>query len=192
MSGGERAADLLEQLRAMIQSARWIPIGSDKCVIDRGAALDLIDEARSVFPQELSEAQRLVSARSDFIANAKREAEAIRHAAEERSRQLVDEQEVLRTARAESRDLLVSAETKADNLRHSVTEYVDEMLRSSVSALSTALDEMQNTRARFTEATGGRSGETREPEPDSQYEDTQYAEPEYEEYDDDFNIDIED
>lgn len=154
MTGGERVSDLLDQLRVMIESARWIPIGADKCVIDRGAALDLLDEARSSFPQELAEAERLVEARSDFIANAKREADTIRHNAEERSRQLVDEQEVLRIAKVESRDLLVSAETKAENLRRSVTDYVDEMLRTSVTTLSTALDELQNTRTRFTSAAG--------------------------------------
>ena len=151
MSGGERVVDLLEQLRVMVQSAKWLPVGADKCVIDRGAALDLIDEARASFPQELAEAERLVTARSDFIANAKREAETIRHAAEERSRQLVDEQEVLRVARVESRDMLASAEAKAEALRNSVTTYVDELLRGSVSALAGALDEIQTTRSRFTQ-----------------------------------------
>jgi len=154
MPSGERVADLLEQLRVMIQSARWIPIGADKCVIDRGAALDLIDEARASFPQEIAEAERLVSARSDFIANAKREADTIRRAAEERSRQLVEEQEVLRIAKAESRDLLASAEAKAENLRRSVTDYVDEMLRGSVSALSDSLDKIEQTRSRFTQVAG--------------------------------------
>ena len=151
MPSGERVIDLLEQLRVMIQSAKWLPVGADKCVIDRIAALDLLDEARASFPQELAEAERLVSARSDFIANAKREAETIRHAAEERSRQLVDEQEVLRLARVESRDLLSSAEGKAEALRQSVTTYVDDLLRGSVSALASALDEIQTTRSRFTE-----------------------------------------
>ena len=174
MTGGERVSDLLDQLRVMIESARWIPIGADKCVIDRGAALDLLDEARSSFPQEIAEAERLVAARSDFIANAKREADTIRHNAEERSRQLVDEQEVLRIAKVESRDLLVSAETKAENLRRSVTEYVDDMLRSSVTTLSTALDELQNTRTRFTSAAGNAANAPRT-SPRSQEYDAQEA-----------------
>ncbi|MDR2615232.1 MAG: hypothetical protein LBC28_01495, partial [Oscillospiraceae bacterium] len=82
MTGGEKVNDLLERLHAMIESARWVPFGADKCLIERGAALDLLDEARSMFPQELAEAERLVAARSDFIANAKHEAESVRRAAE--------------------------------------------------------------------------------------------------------------
>ncbi|NLB28706.1 MAG: hypothetical protein GX823_00535 [Clostridiales bacterium] len=155
MNGGERVSDLLEQLHMMIQSAKWIPIGADKCIIDRGAALDLIDEARSMFPQELDEAQRLVAARSEFIANAKREAEAVRRAAEERSRQLVDEQEVLRIAKAQSHDMLVSAEAGVESLRRAVTEYVDTTLQRTEESLAAALDEMQNSRARFHGALNG-------------------------------------
>ncbi|MDR1329367.1 MAG: hypothetical protein LBK23_07180, partial [Oscillospiraceae bacterium] len=152
MAGGEKVNDLLEQLHAMIESAKWVPLGADKCLIDRGAALDLLDEARSMFPQELAEAERLVAARSDFIANAKHEAEAVRRAAEERSRQLVDEQEVLRMARVQSRDMLVTAETNAAELRRTVTEYADNTLHSIEQALSAALDDMKNLRLRFSRA----------------------------------------
>jgi vacuolar-type H+-ATPase subunit H len=105
-----------------------------------------------MFPQELAEAERLVAARSDFIANAKHEAESVRRAAEERSRQLVDEQEVLRMARAQSRELLVSAETRAEELRRAVTEYADDALRRTEDALSAALGEMKNLRTRFSRA----------------------------------------
>ncbi|MDR0446439.1 MAG: hypothetical protein LBH17_05335 [Oscillospiraceae bacterium] len=136
----------------MIESAKWVPLGADKCIIDRGAALDILDEARSMFPQELAEAERLVAARSDFIANAKHEAEAVRRAAEERSRQLVDEQEVLRMARAQSRELLVNAETRADELRRAVTEYTGEALRKTENALSSALEETRDLRTRFSRA----------------------------------------
>ena len=139
----------------MIQSAKWIPIGADKCVIDRGAALDMIDEALSMFPQELGEAQRLVAARSEFIANAKREAETVRRAAEERSRQLVDEQEVLRLAKAQSQEMIASAETNAESLRRAVNDYVDTTLRRTEESLSAALDEMHNSRARFHGALNG-------------------------------------
>ena len=155
MNGGERVSDLLEQLRVMIQNAKWIPIGADKCVIDRGAALDLLDEAQSMFPQELSEAQRLVAARSEFIANAKREAETVRRAAEERSRQLVDEQEVLRLAKAQSQELIATADANAETLRRTVNEYVDTTLRRTEESLAAALDEMHNSRARFHGALNG-------------------------------------
>ena len=164
MNGGERVSDLLEQLRMMIQGAKWIPIGADKCVIDRGAALDLIDEAMSMFPHELDEAQRLVAARSEFIANAKREAETVRRAAEERSRQLVDEQEVLRLAKAQSQDMIASAEANAETLRRTVNEYVDTTLRRTEESLSAALDEMHNSRARFHGALNGAQQPAERPE----------------------------
>ena len=58
----------------------------------------MIEDIKAQLPVELSEAKRLVSARDEFIGNAKREAESIRRAAEEQARALVEEQEIVRIA----------------------------------------------------------------------------------------------
>ena len=76
-----RIPELLEMLYAMISEAWGLPLGAEKCVIERDKALDLLDEIRAAFPTEIAEAKRLLDARADFINNAKREAEAIRRTA---------------------------------------------------------------------------------------------------------------
>src|SRR5215469_15502499 len=95
-----RIPELLEMLHAMITEAWGLPLGAEKCVIERDKALDLLDEIRAQFPTEIAEAKRLIDARTDFINNAKREAETIKRAAEEKARQLIDEQEIIRITRA--------------------------------------------------------------------------------------------
>ena len=67
----------------MVTEAWGLPLGAEKCVIERDKVLDIIDEIKAQFPQELAEAKRLVSARDEFISSAKREAEAMRKSAEE-------------------------------------------------------------------------------------------------------------
>jgi F0F1-type ATP synthase membrane subunit b/b' len=133
----------------MITEAWGIPLGAEKCVIERDKALDLLDEIKAQFPQELLEAKRLVDARAEFINNAKREADAIRKAAEDRSRQLVDEQEVLKAARQRSNEMLSSAETSSTELRRAASEYVDDALRRTEDALTAALSEMRDSRSKF-------------------------------------------
>ena len=149
---GGRVQELLEMLHSMVSEAWGIPLGAEKCVIERDKALDLLDEIKAQFPQELSEAKRLVDARAEFINNAKREAEAIRKAAEERSRQLVDEQEVLKAARAKSAELLSSAENTSNELRRAANEYVDDSMKRTEDALTTALEEIRGSRSKFRSA----------------------------------------
>ena len=149
---GGRVQELLEMLHSMISEAWGIPLGAEKCVIERDKALDLLDEIKAQFPQELSEAKRLVDARTEFINNAKREAEAIRKAAEERARQLVDDQEVLKAAKAKSAELLASAENTSGELRRAANEYVDDSMKRTEDALTTALEEIRDSRAKFRSA----------------------------------------
>ena len=144
-----RIPELLEMLHSMISEAWGLPLGAEKCVIERDKALDLLDEIRAAFPKEIAEANRLLEARADFVNNAKREAEAIRRTAEERARQLIDEQEIIRISRAKSHELLTSTETSTTELRRVANEYVDDAMRRTEEALSTALSEIQESRSKF-------------------------------------------
>ena len=73
--------ELLDMLFEMIDEAKNLPLSNDKCVIERDRALDLIDDIRSQFPVELTEAKKLMANRAELIASTKREAESIRKAA---------------------------------------------------------------------------------------------------------------
>ena len=147
-----RIPELLEMLHSMISEAWGLPLGAEKCVIERDKALDLLDEIRAAFPTEIAEAKRLLDARADFINNAKREAEAIRRTAEERARQLIDDQEIIRISRAKSHEMLTSAESSSSELRRMANEYVDDAMKRVEESLDAALNEIKDSRARFRQA----------------------------------------
>ena len=147
-----RIPELLEMLHAMITEAWGLPLGAEKCVIERDKALDLLDEIRAQFPTEIAEAKRLLDARADFINNAKREAEAIRRTAEERARQLIDEQEIIRISRARSHEMIAHAESSTSELRRVANEYVDDAMKRTEDALSAALEEIKQSRSKFRQA----------------------------------------
>ena len=121
--------ELIDMLYTMVSEAWGVPLGNDKCIVEREKALKLIEEIKAQLPSELSEAKRLVAARDEFIGNAKREADSLRRAAEERARQLIDEQEIVRVSQARSSELIASAETRSRELRRVATEYVDDARR---------------------------------------------------------------
>ena len=143
---------MLEMLHSMISEAWGLPLGAEKCVIERDKALDLLDEIRAAFPTEIAEAKRLLDARADFINNAKREAEAIRRTAEERARQLIDDQEIIRISRTRSHEMLSSAESSSNELRRVANEYVDDAMKRTEEALAAALNEIRESRSKFRQA----------------------------------------
>jgi len=143
---------MLNMLHGMISDAMGVPLGAGKCVVDRDKALDILDEIRGQFPTEIAEAKRLLDARADFINNAKREADAIKHKAEDEARRLIDQQEIIKASRAKSNEMLAYAESSSAELRRAANEYVDDAMQRTEDALSTALNEMKTSRQRFRQA----------------------------------------
>jgi len=144
--------ELLDILYSMVTEAWGVPLGNDKCVIEREKAIEIINDIKASLPSSLAEAKRLVAARDEFIGNAKREAEALRKSAEERARVMVEEQEIVRVARAKSAEMISSAEAKSNELRRVASEYVDDIMRQAEESVSATLSNLQNVRGTFKRA----------------------------------------
>jgi chlorite dismutase len=155
MNENEGILELVEMLYNMISEAWGVPLGNDKCLVDRDKALDLIEEIKNQLPAEIAEARRLVSRRDEFIQNAKREGESIRKMAEERARKLVDEQEIVRLARAKADEMVATAESKSREIQRAMNEYVDETLRGAEESVAQSLDIVRQSRARYRSAAAG-------------------------------------
>ena len=141
--------EMLDDLYGMISEAWGVPLGNDKCIIEREKALELISNIKAGLPTSIAEAKRLVAARDEFIDNAKKDAEAMRKSAEEKARLMVEEQEVMRVARARSAEMMASAEAKSKELRRLASNYVDDLMRRTQDSVSSALQELQSTREAF-------------------------------------------
>ena len=149
--------ELLDMLFDMIDEAKNAPLSSDKCVIERDKALDLIEDIKAQFPVELAEAKKILNARSEYVAAAKREADEIRKRAEIEAGQMVNEAQVMNQARARANDLMAQAEQKAKEVRRSANEYCVDILRRTEEALADAHEEMRQTHSRFRNAMGAAS-----------------------------------
>ena len=141
--------ELLDMLFEMIEEAKGVPLASDKCMVDRTDALDRIDEIRSAFPMELAEAKKLLAARNDYLASAKREGDLIIQQAEERAKQLLAENELLNKAKRESEEMRRKAEELSRELKQAANRYCDDALRRTEEAVAEAYDEIKRSRAQF-------------------------------------------
>ena len=128
----------LYMLFDMAEEAKNVPLSSDRCMIERDRALDLIDDIRAQFPVELSEAKKVMASRADLIASAKREAEAIRRQAEEKAKQMLSEETILRQAKQRANELMQQAEDRSRELKRSANEYCEDALRRTEEAVAEA------------------------------------------------------
>ena len=138
MDQAQEVMEILDDLYSMVSEAWGVPLGNEKCIVERDKLLGLLDEIKDKLPSELSEARRLVQTRNEFITNAKHEAEGIRHQAEERARVLVSEQEVVRVAEAKSSEMMASTEQRVTPLRQAASQFCVQALQETEQAIAAA------------------------------------------------------
>ena len=146
------AMETIEMLYSMISEARRMPLAADKVIVERDAILGMLEELRDSLPMEISEAKRLLSAKDEFISNAKREAEQLRKTAEDKARALVEEEEIVKIAKLRSAEITSNTEQKCAELRKVANEYVDDTMRRTEEAIMAALEEVRKSRTSFRSA----------------------------------------
>ena len=140
---------LLDMLYGMIDEAKSAAFSSDKCIINRDEALDLLDEIRAKLPLELKKARELIAARSEYVAGAKKEVEKMLRQAELDAKVIVSESETIQLARQKSSEIVRRAEERTRELYHVANTYTEDALRRTEEAVAEALSEIRNSRSKF-------------------------------------------
>lgn len=153
---------LIKVLYDMVDAAKNAPLSSEKCVIDRDDALDLLEELRATLPAEIKRAQELIQAKDDYVNSAKREVERMIKQAEIDAKSKVDDSEVLVVARERGHEIISRAEERSNEMYRVVNEYTEDALRRTEEAIQAALDEVKQSRVRFRAASAARRQKDRE------------------------------
>jgi chromosome segregation ATPase len=107
---------------------------------------------------ELAEAKKLLGARAEYIAAAKRESEQIRRQAEEQAKQLVAQDTTLAAARQKANELIGRAEERTRELRRTANDYCEDTLRRTEEGVAAAYDKIKRQRAKFRAVSAQESG----------------------------------
>ena len=141
--------EVITTLYEMVQDAWSLPLGNDKCVVERDKVLDLLDEISNQLPGELKQAKTIVESRNEVITNAKHEAENILKQAESRAKQMISHEEVYQQAEAEAAEMIKAAQAKIKELREVTNDYVDDSMKRTEDAIAQALGEIRESRSKF-------------------------------------------
>lgn len=149
MANANGVEEIITSLYEMIQDAWSLPLGAEKCVIERDKALDLLDEISNQLPGEIKQAKTIVESRTEVITNAKREAENILKQAEQRAKQMISREEIVRQAEQQSAEMIKAAQAKIKELRQVTNDYVDDSMKRTEEAIAQALGEIRESRSKF-------------------------------------------
>ena len=125
MRTGGRPLDiifLVERLESLIANGKSLPM-TRNVIIDRDAALNLIDELRVAVPEEVRAAKRINQEGERIIEKAQDEAERIVGRAQEQAAFLIDERGLTEAAEEESRRIIGVAEDDAAAVRAGADDY---------------------------------------------------------------------
>lgn len=150
--------ELLDLMEETMEEASGLPFSGSKRMVDIDKMRDIIDEVRLNMPTEIRQAKAIVNDRADIIASAKREAEAIVKKAEDRARVLVGEEQIVRAAQQRAAEILSSAQSQSREMRTTVTDYCENMLRITEEQLARNAAEVKTVRANLRQNSKNNNG----------------------------------
>ena len=141
-----RVEDLINELEDMMNDAKVLPLTGGKAVVDTEAVLDILDDIQDALPGEVRQAKSIVADRSQILAEAKKEAEEIIRAGEEKKKQLVAEDEITKQAQAQAADILSDAKKKSSEKKKAANGYVTDLMKRADETLTDLTNEIRKTR----------------------------------------------
>ncbi len=141
--------DIISALYDMVQDARALPLGADKCILERDKVLDMLDEIIAQLPVELKQARTIVDSRNELIGQARREAESLIRQAQENAEQMVKEEAIYQEAKRQCHEMVLQTQSRMSELRKASNDYMDDALRRTEEAIAMSLEDVRDTRTKF-------------------------------------------
>ena len=141
--------ELISALYDTVQNARAMPLAADKCIVERDAVLDMLDEISAQLPGELKQSRTIVESRNELINQARHEAEGIIRQAQEKAKQLVTQEAIYAEAKRQCEEMVRQTQARVKELRRVSNEYMDDALRRTEEAIAQSLSEVRDTRVKF-------------------------------------------
>ena len=139
--------ELLDTIEDALEESANVPLSGGKRIVDVEQIRDYLDEVRAALTGELRQAQQIVNDRAQIVDSANAQAQAIVKKAEERARILVSDAEIVKAAQQRASEITSAAQTEARTLRQTVTDYCENMLRTTEDTMVENAAQVKNIRA---------------------------------------------
>ena len=126
---------LIDRLETMVTSAKRMPI-TNKLQMDEQELADLIDQMRTVLPEEVRAARKVLRERDTIIAEAQQQADEVLNTAHEQAEMLLDQEGLNAEAQARANQHLEEAMQVAQQRIDGADDYARDVLTTLQSQLT--------------------------------------------------------
>jgi regulator of protease activity HflC (stomatin/prohibitin superfamily) len=145
---------LIDRLESLAANAKRMPI-TGKAMIDSERLIEVVDQMRLSVPQSVQEATEVLEQRDSIINQSATDARRLRATAERESRMLVEESELVASAKRRADSIIQEAEEQASQLiakaeanavarRNGADEYAHEILLQLEQKLASTLETVRH------------------------------------------------
>ena len=139
--------ELLDTIEDTLEESTSMPLSGGKRLVDVEKVRDYLDDIRANLPGELRQAQQIVNDRAQIVDTANAQAQAIVKKAEARARIRVSDAEIVKAAQQRAAEITAAAQSESRTLRQTVTDYCDNMLKTTEEAMVENAAQVKNVRA---------------------------------------------
>lgn len=137
--------EIIEALEEKIEHSFTIPFVG-RGIIDKDVLLDLLQEARIKYPDEMKQAKWVKDERTRIIADAQKEAATIVKGAEDKITAMVNEHEITKQAYENANQIVESAQEHAREIRLGANQYADGVLHTIEESLIATVETIRENR----------------------------------------------
>jgi hypothetical protein len=134
---------LVDRLEELFNESRTVPF-TRNAVVDEDKMLDIIDQMRVTIPNEVKQAQQIVTQRDRFLAQAQEEAARIVALAREKAEQMVEHESIVKSAMTRADQILAQARLDAQATRRDADDYVIDGLQHLDSEITRLQTQVRN------------------------------------------------
>lgn len=137
--------ELIEALEDKIEQSMTIPFWG-KGIVDKDELLDMLQEIRVKFPDEMKQAKWVKEERQRIIADAQKEAANIVQGAEDQIVALINEHEITKQAYEQANQIIEKAQSNSHEIRLGANQYADDLLRHVEEQMLSLADNVRQDR----------------------------------------------
>jgi len=140
-----RLIELIDQLEEIFDQGTKVPL-TGKVMIDHEVIIEILDAIRSVLPEEIRQANLVLSDRERLMDSARIESQRIVDRAEKQAEQLLKEDEIALQSHAYAEDLVQKAQQYSREVKYGALKYSDEILGDLALKLEENLKTIKSSR----------------------------------------------
>ncbi len=138
--------ECLNELEEILDESWNLPLFRGKVFVDVEKIKENFEKIRVSLPDEIRQAKAIVADRAQIIEDAKTESSTIIKVAQEKAKNILSHDELVKRAEETSESIISEAKIKARDMKKAANEYVEELMKKTDDVLMNSITELRQAR----------------------------------------------